>query len=101
MQTAELVERGLEAMTTVDIVPALAPDGMARDLVTALATIDPLSAVLLVGHEPSMSAIGALLARDADFPALGKAQAARIVNGELRWRFAWDDEAPAVMVRAR
>jgi hypothetical protein len=28
------------------------------------------------------------------FPALAKAEAARIVDGRLRWRFAWDAEAP-------
>jgi hypothetical protein len=29
-----------------------------------------------------------------EFDALGKAEAARIVDGELRWRFAWDANAP-------
>jgi hypothetical protein len=29
-----------------------------------------------------------------DFDALHKAEAVRITDGQLRWRFAWDAEAP-------
>jgi hypothetical protein len=51
---------------------------------------------MLVGHEPSLSGIGALLVGAPDFEGLAKAQAARIVDGVLRWRFAWDAEAPII-----
>jgi hypothetical protein len=34
-------------------------------------------------------------ARELD--PLGKAEAARIVDGVIRWRFAWDAEAPTVI----
>jgi hypothetical protein len=51
-----------------------------------------------VGHEPGLSAVGALLLGTADFPGLQKAQAARIDNGVLRWRFACDADAPEIVV---
>ena len=49
---------------------------------------------MVVGHEPSLSALGALLVDQPDFEALAKAEAVRIDDGTLRWRFAWDAEAP-------
>jgi phosphohistidine phosphatase SixA len=51
--------------------------------------------VMLVGHEPSLSGIGSLLTLRDDFPALQKAQAARIDGRELRWLFAYDGDAPS------
>ena len=94
VQTAELVLAGLHSSASVESVPALAPDGSARDVVNAVRALAGDAAVLLVGHEPSLSAIGALLANDPNFAGLAKAQAARIVDGIARWRFAWDAEAP-------
>jgi hypothetical protein len=35
-----------------------------------------------------------LLVGASDFPALDKAEAVRITDQQLRWRFAWDAEAP-------
>jgi phosphohistidine phosphatase len=97
VQTAELVAAGLGSPTSVEIFPSLAPDGTARDVLAAVQALAPGSAVMLVGHEPSLSAVGALLVGKPDFEGLGKAQAARIVDGDLRWRFAWDAEAPQVI----
>ena len=94
VQTAELIVAGLGHDVTVDIAPALAPDGSQRDLVAALGALPSDASVMLVGHEPGMSHIGALILGDRGFPPLGKAEAARIVDGKLRWRFAWDAEAP-------
>ena len=94
IQTAELVVAGLQATAAVEVVPALAPDGAVRDVVASLQALADDAAVLLVGHEPSLSAIGALLVENPEFEALTKAQAARIVDGVLRWRFAWDAESP-------
>ena len=100
VQTAELVAAGLASPVPVEIVPALAPDGSARDVVAAVRALAADAAVLLVGHEPSISAIGALVIGASDFEALDKAQAARIVDGIPRWRFAWDAEAPTVIAGA-
>jgi phosphohistidine phosphatase len=94
VQTAELVAIGLGADAPVQVAPALAPGMSAREIEAALAALPGDATVLLVGHEPGMSAIAALLAGQPDFPALAKAEAVRIVDGKLRWRFAWDSEAP-------
>lgn len=99
VQTAELVVAGIQHEVTVDIAPLLAPDGSARELAAALAALPPTSVVLLVGHEPSLSAIGAVLTRDPDFVALDKACAARIDANHVRWRFAWNADAPVAAGR--
>jgi len=100
VQTAELVAASLHSQACVEIAPALGPDGSPRDVVTAVRALAPGAAVLLVGHEPSLSGVGALLVGARDFEGLAKAQAARIVDGVLRWRFAWDAEAPVVVTVA-
>jgi phosphohistidine phosphatase len=94
VQTAELVAAGLASKIAVEVVPALAPDGDFHQLVAALKTLAADANVLLVGHEPGLSGIGALLVGQADFAALGKAEAARIHEGAVRWRCAWNSEAP-------
>jgi phosphohistidine phosphatase len=94
VQTAELVAAGLASKVSVEVVPALAPDGDAHRVVTALKALGADANVVLVGHEPGLSGVGALLVGAADFEALGKAEAARIHEGALRWRCAWDAEAP-------
>jgi hypothetical protein len=61
--------------------------------------LPPASILVLVGHEPGLSAVGALLVGQREFASLAKAQAARIVDGALRWRFAWDADAPEIIAR--
>ena len=97
MQTAELVAAGLHATVPVESAPDLSPDGDAHALVAALAKLPATAAVVIVGHEPGLSAIGALITRRPEFASLGKAEAARIVDGQLKWRFAWDADAPDVV----
>jgi phosphohistidine phosphatase len=95
VQTAELVAAGLASEINVDVIPALAPGEHLRNVVTAVQALAANAAVLLVGHEPSISAIGGLFVGANDFAALDKAEAVRITDGKLRWRFAWNAEAPA------
>lgn len=95
LQTAEVVTLHLHCDTCVECVPGLGPEGSPREVVAAVRALPDDAAVMLVGHEPSMSAIGALLVDDPSFEVIGKAQAVRIVDGRVRWRFAWDDEAAA------
>ncbi len=95
VQTAELLAAGLQADVAVTVAPPLAPGESARTLVAALQALPADACVVLVGHEPGLSGIGAMLASAPDFAPLDKAEAARIVDGQLRWRFAWDAEAPA------
>lgn len=99
MQTAELVTSGLHSDIPVETLPALAPEDNPRDVVAAVQKLAAGSAVLLIGHEPGLSAVGALLVNQPEFASLAKAQAARIVDGVLRWRFAWDGEAPDIVNR--
>lgn len=94
VQTAELLAAGLQCTHAVTALPALAPGEDARAVIAALQPLGD-ACIVLVGHEPGLSAVGALLVGASDFTALGKAEAARIVEGELRWRFAWDAEAPS------
>jgi phosphohistidine phosphatase len=96
VQTAELVAGAMQAGVCVECVAALAPDGSPRDVAAAVRAQGAGAAVMLVGHEPSLSGIGALLVGAPDFEGLAKAEAARIVDGVLRWRFAWDAEAPVI-----
>ncbi|MEZ4401052.1 MAG: phosphoglycerate mutase family protein [Kofleriaceae bacterium] len=95
VMTAELIGAALAWPATIDCLPALAPDGRVGDVVAALTALDPASTVVLVGHEPSISALGARLTGDPDFPPLAKAQAVRLDGREVRWRFSHDDDAPA------
>jgi phosphohistidine phosphatase len=97
VQTAELLTCTLETEIPVEVVPALAPDGSVRELVAMVRELPTQAHVVLVGHEPSLSAIGALLLDERDFEALGKAHAARIDGHALRWRFAWDADAPQLV----
>jgi phosphohistidine phosphatase len=94
VQTAELVVAGIDAELVIEIVPALAPEQSAHDVVAALSRLPATSSIVLVGHEPSMSSVGSLVLGLPDLAPLGKAEAARIVDGKLRWRFAWNAEAP-------
>ena len=94
VQTAELVMSILKVDITIDVLPALATDGDARAVQAAIARLAPDAAVMLVGHEPNLSAIGSLLTSEPYFAGLGKAEAARIVEGAVRWRCAWNADHP-------
>jgi phosphohistidine phosphatase SixA len=97
VQTAELVVAALGppgSAIVVDIEPALAPAASVRAVVAAIAKLPDESSVLLFGHEPGLSDVAALLVGDPDVPSLAKAEAVRISGGRVRWRFAWDAEAP-------
>lgn len=94
VQTAELVAVSMSCEIAIEAVPALSPDGSPRDVVAAITKLADDAAVILVGHEPSLSAIGALLVGDRSFGVIAKAEAVRILDGKVRWRFAWDAEEP-------
>jgi len=93
VQTAELVAAGLQIPIAVDVLPHLAPGESPRAVQKALEALPRDAHVILVGHEPGISGIGELLL-GGDLAALQKAEAVRIIDGKLRWRFAWDAEAP-------
>ena len=97
IQTAELVAAALGAEVAVEAVPALAPDDNPRAAAAALAALPRDAVIIVVGHEPGLSALGALLVGQPEFAGLAKAQAARIDDGQLRWRFACDADAPEIV----
>lgn len=100
IQTAELVAASLHTEVAVETLPALATDENPRDVIAALSRLPGGSIAILVGHEPGLSAVGALLVGQPEFASLRKAQAARIVDGALRWRFACDADAPEIAARS-
>ena len=99
VQTAELITSCFAPDVTIEVMPELAPGQHERVVVAAVGGLPAGSSVVLVGHEPSLSAIGTLLVGADDFAGLAKAQAARIVDGKLRWRFSWNAEAPELLAR--
>jgi len=108
VQTAELLVAGLGWDGPVEAIPELAPgsDGDARAVQHRLLATAPDAVVIAVGHEPGISGLGAVLTSDRAFPALKKAQIARLDDvaaqrGEprgaplhLRWLFTFSDDAP-------
>jgi phosphohistidine phosphatase len=94
-QTAELVIAGLHWTGVIECVPALAPGGSPRDVAALVEKIEQAGGVvMLIGHEPGLSAIGAVVTGREDFPALKKCEAARVETGRLKWLFAATDEEP-------
>ncbi len=108
VQTAELLVAGLRWDGPVEAFDELAPGGDLRALHARIGGGAPDAAVMIVGHEPGLSGLGTLLTMRADFPAMRKAEAARLddiatppgaarVPMILRWSFAWDAEAPVTL----
>ncbi|MBC7975628.1 MAG: phosphohistidine phosphatase SixA [Myxococcales bacterium] len=100
VETAELVARFVESELAVEALPALAPDGDPRAVLAALGPLSKDAVVMVVGHGPSLARLGALLIGTPELAILRRAEAARIVDGTLRWRFAWDAEAPDPAARS-
>jgi phosphohistidine phosphatase len=101
VQTAELVLGALGVELTVTATPALAPGEDVRPLTQRLSRLAADEVVMLVGHEPILSGLGALITSAAEFDSLAKAEAVRVdgLAGKpprVRWRFAWNDAAPRV-----
>jgi phosphohistidine phosphatase len=95
VQTAEIVTRGIGEPLVIEVVPALAPSEPLRTVIAALEVLARDARVLVFGHEPALSALASLLV-DGDVPELARAEAIWISDGRLRWRFAWDADAPAI-----
>ena len=95
-ETAELIARGVSSELAVDPIPALAPGDDPHAVIAALHALPRDAIVMLVGHGPSLAKVGARLTRQPPLAVLGRAEAVRIVDGAVRWRFAWDAEAPDI-----
>ena len=77
---------------------------MLEHLLASAGELAPDRQVVVVGHEPALSGLGAVLTARPDFPALRKAQAARLDDVaalrqegrgpmELQWTFGFADDA--------
>ena len=99
IQTAELAAAHFGIELDVGCEPLLAPGSDIAQLVQRLQRSARCDLLIVVGHEPGLSALGAELTGDGQFPLLEKAQAAHIENGELRWLWANHAAAPEVLTR--
>jgi phosphohistidine phosphatase len=79
MQTAELLANGLDYLGLVEALPALRPGTHPRVAAEALATRG--QAVIVVGHEPTISSLVAYLLGRPAFPPMRTAQACAIEHG--------------------
>jgi phosphohistidine phosphatase SixA len=89
------VARGLAPGLTIEVVPELAPSEPIRPVVSALRALPTGAGVLVIGHEPGLSGLGGVLIAH-ELISLARAEAVRISDGKLQWRFAWDADAPAI-----
>lgn len=79
LQTAELLADGLDFLGVVEVLPPLRPGYPAR--LAAEELVQRGQAVLVVGHEPGISSLGAFLLGRPSFPPFRTAQACAIVDG--------------------
>jgi phosphohistidine phosphatase len=83
VQTAEIVARELGFTAEIQVLPSLAPGGPPQATAERLGTA---AHVALVGHEPTISALGALLASRPSFPPMKPGQVSLIEGGQARWK---------------
>lgn len=92
VQTVELATAALGFAGVIETLPDLSPGG---DVHTAAAELSRRSGcTLAVGHEPSISALGALLCGRRSFPPFHRAQVVLIRDGQAVWALAPGDAAP-------
>ena len=95
VQTAELIARELAFAADVEVLvalsPGLPPDVAARQIGAAgqpaqrAATANLAGSVALVGHEPGISALGAVLVSRPSFPPFKPGQVSLIEDGRPGW----------------
>ncbi len=83
VQTAELLARGIGYDNVVTTLPALSPGVPPEAAAEQLAARG--SAVAVVGHEPGISALGAVLVGRPAFPPLRPGQVSLIERGRALW----------------
>lgn len=83
VQTAELLLSGLGSDAPVSTLAALAP-GLPPRLVEA-GLVQLVGPLLVVGHEPSITALGSHLTGGRPFPPFQVTQVALVERGKLAW----------------
>jgi phosphohistidine phosphatase SixA len=79
MQTAELLADGLDYLGVVQVLPTLRPGSHPRRAAEELVAHG--ASVVVVGHEPMISTLGAFLLGRPSFPPFRTAQACAIEHG--------------------
>jgi phosphohistidine phosphatase len=83
VQTAEILAHGVGFLESVVALPPLAPGASIARAADEIATLG--ADVACVGHEPSISALGALLTRQPSFPSFRPGQVTLIRDGAALW----------------
>ncbi len=83
VQTAELVADAVGYTGEVTAMPGLMPGSHPRATAQAIAALG--GAVAVVGHEPTIGALGAYLAGSPGFPPFRKGQVCLIERGQPMW----------------
>lgn len=94
VQTAQIVVAALGVFCELGALDELSPGGVPHDVVVATRALPAHSAVMLVGHAGVLTDVGRQAGNDTNLAAIQTAEAVRIVDGRVRWRFAWNAEAP-------
>ncbi len=79
LQTAELLGAGLDFIGVVEVLPTLRPGVPPRLVAGELGARG--TSIIVVGHEPSISELAAMLCAVPAFPSFRTAQACAIENG--------------------
>jgi phosphohistidine phosphatase len=79
VSTAELVADGVGYLGVIEVLPSLAPGAHPRRAAQQIPAAG--AAVVVVGHEPTISGLGALLLGRPSFPPFRTGQACAIENG--------------------
>jgi phosphohistidine phosphatase len=83
VQTAELIADAVDFLGVIEATSGLLPSAQARPAAELFAGKG--EAVAAIGHEPLMSALGAVLLAREGFPPLRPGQVCLIENGEPKW----------------
>ena len=95
VQTAELVAEQLGFDGIIEVLPSLVPIG---PIETSAETIrGRASSLVVVGHEPSISALAGLLTRQGHFPPMRKSQVVCIHADEAVWTIDPDRLDPVAL----
>lgn len=95
VQMAELMASGVESTAWVEVMDDAALMALARSL--AEMPVASVEVVMVVADEPVLMEVAAAVVGRPCVP-LAHAQAARIVDGRLKWRFTCDGDAPVIHV---
>jgi phosphohistidine phosphatase len=95
-ETADIVMAIHNENAVVLLDDRLRPNASAQDVQALLAIwlADPNCPRLIVAHQPTLQALARGLLGHTALAPMARAEAVRITNGRLRWRFGHGDEAP-------